>query len=113
MTLSNGQLPRLDAIPELPKTADAELVFKNPWEAKAFALVIQLYQQGHFSWPEWAQRLGAQIKAAGRDDNGEDYYLLWLATAEALIEEKSLCANGELQQRKSALEAQQGGPAPS
>ena len=29
-----------------------EPVFKEPWEATAFALTIQLHQQGHFTWQE-------------------------------------------------------------
>ena len=39
-------------------------VFKEPWEAQAFALTLKLHEAGHFTWVEWAETLGAEIRAA-------------------------------------------------
>lgn len=105
-------IPAVHDIPRIPTGADDDIVFNNPWEAKAFALVVHLYQQGHFTWPEWAEQLGREIKAAGAEDDGSRYYLLWLAVAEKLVADKALCPRAELSERKAALEAAQGGPAP-
>ena len=104
-------IPAVRDIPRIPTGADDDIVFNNPWEAKAFALVVHLYQQGHFTWPEWAEQLGREIAAAGADDDGSNYYLLWLAAAEKLVADKALCPGSELSARKAALEAAQGGPA--
>lgn len=89
----------------------SELVFNSPWEAKAFAIVLALQQQGHYSWTEWAQALGGEIRAAGDEDDGTGYYLLWLSAAEKLIASKALVDESELLARKQALEVAQGGPA--
>ena len=37
-------------------------VFREPWEAQAFALALTLQQRGVFSWSEWAATLGEEIK---------------------------------------------------
>ena len=41
-------------------------VFNEPWEAQAFAMVVKLHERGHFTWSEWAETLGAEIKSSGR-----------------------------------------------
>ena len=104
-------IPPARDIPRVPTDDGDELVFNNPWEAKVFALIIHLYQQGHFTWPEWAEQLGQEIKAAGGEDDGSQYYLLWLTAAEKLIAAKSICAHSELVDRKTTLELDQNGPA--
>ena len=39
-------------------------MFREPWEAQAFAMTLALYRRGLFTWPEWAAALGAEIKRA-------------------------------------------------
>ena len=106
-------LPDLDALPRIPTGPDDDIVFRAPWEARAFALVVQLHRQGHFSWPQWAATLGEEIRRAGPDSDGSDYYLLWLAAAEKLVAERALCGYDELRALKDTLETAQGGPAPA
>lgn len=84
-------LPDLENLPDLPLDAEGP-VFKEPWEARAFALAVSLREQGLFTWNEWAEQLGATIAAAraegggeGGDDGGEDYYRHWLACLETLV----------------------------
>jgi nitrile hydratase accessory protein len=72
---------------------DGERVFREPWEAQAFALALTLQQRGVFSWSEWAATLGEEIskaRAAGDPDTGETYYQHWLAALERLIAAKGL-----------------------
>ena len=44
-------------LPGLPRDDDGP-VFREPWEAQAFALAVALHERGVFTWPEWAQALG-------------------------------------------------------
>jgi len=88
------------AVPGVPRDADGP-VFREPWEARAFALALALHEAGLFTWPEWAHALGAEIKraqAAGDADTGESYYSHWLATLEKLIAAKG-AASPEMQRR--------------
>jgi nitrile hydratase accessory protein len=77
----------------LGKNDEGERVFREPWEAQAFALALTLHQRGIFSWSEWAATLGEEVskaQAAGDPDSGETYYQHWLAALERLIAAKGL-----------------------
>ena len=80
----------LEAIPSIPRER-GEPVFREPWEARAFALAVSLHERGVFTWPEWAQALGAQIAAAPADDDWH-YYEHWLSALERLLADKGLTA---------------------
>jgi nitrile hydratase accessory protein len=80
------------AVPGIPCDAEGP-VFREPWEAQAFAMAVSLQARGLFSWPEWAQVLGAEIKraqAAGDPDTGETYYHHWLAALERVLADKGV-----------------------
>jgi nitrile hydratase accessory protein len=77
----------LDALPAIPRSG-GEPVFREPWEAKAFALAVALNERGLFSWTEWAEALGREIAAAGPGDDGSRYYEHWLAALERLVAAK-------------------------
>ena len=88
------------AVPGVPRDADGP-VFREPWQARAFALALALHEAGLFTWNEWATALGEEIKraqAAGDADTGETYYDHWLATLEKLIATKGT-ASADLQRR--------------
>jgi len=94
----------LDALPALPRDADGP-VFREPWEATAFALALRLHAAGHFTWAEWAEALGAEIRAAqaaGDPDLGDTYYQHWLAALERLVAAKGLAEPTALAARKAA-----------
>jgi nitrile hydratase accessory protein len=79
-------------VPGLPQGEDGP-VFREPWEAQAFAMALALHQKGLFTWPEWAATLADEIKraqAAGDPDTGETYYQHWLRTLERLVAEKDV-----------------------
>ena len=68
-------------------------VFREPWEAQAFALALSLHERGVFSWTEWAAALGDEIKkaqTAGDPDTGETYYHHWLNALERIVAAKGL-----------------------
>ena len=82
------------AVPGLPRDEQGP-VFREPWEAQAFAMALALQQRGVFTWSEWAAALGAEIKRAqraGDPDTGETYYWHWLATLERLVAEKGIAS---------------------
>ena len=94
----------LALVPALPCDAEGP-VFREPWEAQAFALAIDAHARGLFSWPEWAAELSAQIKAAqaaGDPDTGENYYSHWLATLECLTVRKGAVSRAQLEQVQAA-----------
>ena len=39
-------------------------VFREPWEANAFAMAVTLHRRGVFTWKEWVAALGEEIKRA-------------------------------------------------
>src|SRR5215470_3775148 len=81
-----------EAVPSIPRDAEGP-VFREPWEAQAFAMALALHERGLFTWPEWATTLAGEIKraqAAGDPDTGETYYHHWLNTLERLVAEKGV-----------------------
>ena len=80
------------AVPGVPSDDDGP-VFREPWEAQAFAMALALHARGLFTWNEWAESLAEEIKRAqarGDPDTGETYYRHWLATLERLVAEKGV-----------------------
>jgi nitrile hydratase accessory protein len=80
-------------------------VFREPWEAEAFALAVSLKERGLFTRNEWAVTLGDEIKkaqAAGDPDTGETYYRHWLATLERILTEKGVIDSGALARTRDA-----------
>ena len=81
-----------DALPSIPHDAEGP-VFREPWEAQAFAMALALHERGLFTWPEWAATLADEIKraqAAGDPDTGETYYRHWLNALERMVAAKGL-----------------------
>ena len=97
-------LPDLGQLPRIPRD-DGGPVFRAPWEAQAFSMAVAMHERGLFAWGEFAERLAAEIAAAGRRgevDDGTRYYHYWLAALEALVSEKQMVGEGELAARKRA-----------
>ena len=92
------------AVPGIPHDEDGP-VFREPWEAHAFAMALALHERGLFSWNEWAAALADEIKraqAAGDPDTGETYYLHWLATLEQLVAAKGVATSETLNRYRDA-----------
>jgi nitrile hydratase accessory protein len=90
----------------IPRNAEGP-VFREPWEAQAFALAVSLSERGLFTWKEWAATLGEEIKkaqAAGDPDTGETYYRHWLAALERIVAEKGLTDARTLARTRDAWE---------
>ena len=93
-------------VPGIPQGEDGP-VFREPWEAQAFAMALSLHQRGVFTWPEWAATLAEEIsraQAAGDPDTGETYYQHWLNALERLVAEKGVADRSTLTRYRDAWE---------
>jgi nitrile hydratase accessory protein len=91
-------------IPSIPRDAEGP-VFREPWEAQAFAMTLALHERGLFTWSEWAAALAHEIQQAqhaGDPDAGDTYYRHWLATLEKIITEKQLTTAHTLHHYRNA-----------
>src|SRR5215207_196261 len=87
----------------IPRGEDGGPVFREPWEAQAFALA--LYERGLFTWSEWAQALSQEIRhaeAEGSPADGSTYYHQWLSAVERLVAAKGVTSAEALAERRAA-----------
>ena len=69
------------------------IVFSEPWEAQAFAIVVTLFNNGYFTWVEWSDTLAETISGAeaeGGPSDGSDYYVNWVTALEQILKHKNL-----------------------
>lgn len=76
--------------PGLPKSAEGDPVFSEPWNAQAFAMTVHLHERGLFSWGEWAEALSAELHRPERAEDGSDYFDGWVAALTGLLVSKGL-----------------------
>src|SRR5436309_15230677 len=88
----------------IPLDSD-EPLFREPWEAQAFAMALALHERGVFTWPEWAAALAEEIhsaQAAGDPAPGTTYYRHWLAALEKLVTAKGIASSDALTRYRDA-----------
>ena len=96
---------------DIPRDAEGP-VFAEPWQARAFAVVVRLCQDGHVEWDAFRLRLMAEIAAADTaGDTTTGYYEHWLAACEALLAARGVAQAGDLAARKMDIAAHR--PAPT
>jgi nitrile hydratase accessory protein len=74
--------------PVAPPRSNGELVFAEPWESRAFAAAVALYEAGTFTWPQFQAALIARIarwQAASAADAQWSYYEHWLGALEEVL----------------------------
>ena len=94
------------AVPGIPRDPEGP-VFREPWEAQAFAMAVALHERGLFAWSEWTVVLGDEIKRAqakGDPDTGDTYYRHWLAALERFVAEKGVTDVAALARYRDAWE---------
>ncbi len=97
-------VPLLDG---MPRDEDGP-VFSSPWEAKIFALVYGLCEQGRYEWKDFQNHLIAEIAAgdARAQEAGEKppaYYDSFLAAGISLLAELNLVDPREIDALTAAL----------
>lgn len=104
MSTDPATLRATQSVTGIPRNAEGP-VFREPWQAEAFALALSLHERGLFTWTEWAATLGDEIRKAqaARDpDTGETYYHHWLNTLERILAEKGVTDPHQLQRTRHA-----------
>ena len=94
------------AVPGIPRSPEGP-VFREPWEAEAFAMAVALHERGLFAWSEWTAVLADEIKRAqaeGDPDAGATYYRHWLAALERIVAEKGVTGVAALMRYRAAWE---------
>lgn len=66
-------------------------VFAEPWQAQAFAMVVDLHAKGAFTWEEWAACLSREVHSGV----ARDYYQHWLVALERIVTDKKLVAGAD------------------
>jgi nitrile hydratase accessory protein len=93
------KLPAADQIPR----KEGELSFREPWEVRTLGLVVSLYEEGHFTWPEFQSELVEAISEWEQLPEAErpawSYYGCWQQAAERLIAKKDLVTSDEFDER--------------
>jgi nitrile hydratase accessory protein len=91
-------------VPGIPRGPEGP-VFREPWEAQAFAMAVTLHERGLFGWGEWTAVLSDEIKRAQAKvdpDTGETYYRHWVAALERIVAEKDITDTAALARYRNA-----------
>jgi nitrile hydratase accessory protein len=85
------------------------VTFAEPWEARAFALALDLAARGRIAWEGFRQRLIAEIARADAETvagrAATSYYECWLAALEVSIRAKGHASLAEIDDRAAAIAA--------
>ena len=92
-----------------------EPVFKEPWEAEAFALAVHLHDRGLFTWTEWADTLSSVLSKNEASETDQDYYVSWLEALECILATRSVTTMVEINDltaawQRAALATPHGNP---
>lgn len=106
-------LPELDVQgPAAPPRSNGELVFAEPWEGRAFGIVMALVDSGALSYDAFRDALVARIavwEAAPPPGECWSYYRCWLQALEQVLDEAALVATDEVDGRATAFSARPSG----
>jgi nitrile hydratase accessory protein len=91
--------------PAAPPRSNGELVFAEPWEGRAFGLVVALHEAGHFTWRQFRSALIARIAAweASAQSESWHYYHHWLGALEDVLARNGTVLTDEITARAEML----------
>jgi nitrile hydratase accessory protein len=87
-----------------PPRTNGELAFAEPWESRAFGMVVTLYEAGLFDWPQFKDELIARIarwESAPSDD--WSFYQHWLGALQDVLSGCGVVLPDEVSARAQAL----------
>jgi nitrile hydratase accessory protein len=90
-----------------PPRANGELVFAEPWESRAFGMVVTLADEGVFTWDEFRESLVARI--AAWDGGDFHYYRCWLGALEDRLVAAGTLSDAAVAERSALLAARPAG----
>lgn len=99
-------LPELDVDgPAAPPRSNGELVFSEPWQGRAFGLVMALTERGVLSYDAFREaliaRIGAEEQASPTGQS--DYYRCWLHALEQVLTDTAVVRRVDLDARAVAF----------
>ena len=101
--------PSLQQLMQARGIEPRDAVFGEPWEARAFALALDLAERGVFQWEEFRQRLIAEIAradaAAATRQAAPQYYECWLAALEASVAAQGCASSAEIDRQAEQIVA--------
>lgn len=87
------------------KAKDGEPVFGEPWHAQTLALADILVRRGVIAAAQWAETLGAEIKALKTEPDDQDtYYRAALTALERALMESGAISHAQLDEREHQWE---------
>ena len=100
-------MPDAPLLEGMPRDEDGP-VFRSPWEAKLFALIYSLCEQGRYKWKDFQDHLIAEIaadepRARHVDEEPPAYYDSFLAAGIKLLAELEMIDAAELETRTAEL----------
>ncbi|WP_420624758.1 nitrile hydratase accessory protein [Candidatus Poriferisodalis sp.] len=105
----------LEGTDAAPPRDNGELVFSEPWQARAFGLAADLVDGGHLTWDEFREHVIETIatwEATSRSDEAPeawDYYRCWLIALEQAVADHGLLAAQALANRAERYAARPSG----
>ncbi len=101
-------LPELDVDgPGAPPRSNGELVFAEPWQGRAFGLVMALIEKGVLSYDAFrdalVERIATQEQASPTGQSS--YYRCWLEALEQVLAEADVVSAADLDARTAAFAA--------
>ncbi|HEY2765335.1 MAG TPA: nitrile hydratase accessory protein [Pseudonocardiaceae bacterium] len=88
-----------------PPRRNGELVFAEPWESRAFGVVLTLCETGALRWADFRGELVARIEAVEQSGEPFRYYRCWLDALERITVAHNIVARTELAERGRMLAA--------
>ena len=82
-----------------------EVVFRAPWEARAFAIALSLCESGKYKWPEFQRMMIAEISADTSSRDSHQYYRQFVGALEKLLSHKRLIDAREVESKIQQLKS--------
>lgn len=96
---TQAEVNSMTGVDALPRS-NGELLFEEPWQARAFGVAVSLVQEQGLDWEEFRRRLIDEIRAWEREhgpSDAYDYYERWLAALERLVLETGMVSTAEIE----------------
>lgn len=62
--------------------------FDQPWQAQAFAMIVEMHKGDMFTWPEWVELFSSVIRenpALAGETSNDTYYRQWMIALEKMV----------------------------
>lgn len=92
----------------IPRNCES-LLFGEPWQSRAFGMVLALAEAKHYPYEDFRQSLirtvGTWDRSHEEDDPTWNYYEQWLAAFEKLVLGKAMITSEELDRRTEEFQS--------